>query len=313
MLKEPLVSILMPAYNAEAFVGRAIESVLNQTCSNWELLVLDDASTDSTAVIVNSFQDQRIKVYSNGENQGYLLSCNQLFEKANGEFVTFLDADDTSTTNRITDCLSAFERSPSLDFVTTNHVRVDKVDALISSHKVVVDYTKYASDPSYYPTICCATIFLRKALLSKVGGYHPFFKNLGGEDYHWLFRLSLVGDGAHLSQQLYKYRQHASQTHMRNNNPLRYFAEDIDSEIRQSVLNNCDALLNPELLLEKWNVFLSNHQAELHLRKASEALNSNEKARFKQELTMAVSAWPTSLRIVKKAIYLLYSFVARNT
>lgn len=312
MSELPLVSILMPAFNAANFIAEAIESILRQDYSNWELLILNDASTDSTQSIIASFTDQRIKVFQHESNKGYLLSCNELFEKVEGEFVTFLDADDICSEDRLSCCLAAFDSDPELGFLTTDHSRINQDGKLISEQTVLVDYAKYASDPSYYPTICCATIFIRKQLLEKVGGYHPFFDGIGGEDYHWLFRLSLNGKGKHLNTSTYQYRKHQAQIHLKNTDPLKYFVKDIDQEIRTCLLGGTDLLNKPDELKEKYRKQIASNPSELHLRKAAEALNHSESARFKAEIKNAVASNPLSLYTWRKAAYLTYSHLARN-
>jgi glycosyltransferase involved in cell wall biosynthesis len=311
MTSEALVSILMPAHNAEKFIAAAIESVLHQDHSNWELLILDDASADSTSTIIQSFEDDRIKLYRHKKNLGYLLSCNELFEKAEGDFITFLDADDTCKPNRISSCLSPFESDSELDFLTTDHTRTDESGKTISENRMEIDYDRYASEPTYYPTICCATIFLRKELQKKVGGYAPFFKEIGGEDYHWLFRLSRAGKGKHHQESLYNYRQHSCQTHIRNQNPLKYFVSDIDQDIRVELIKGNDLLLNPAIFEQKWQSKLEKLLPELNFRKASEALNQNKNRQFVSFWLKGLLANPTSIKNVKQGIYLAYSLLAR--
>lgn len=311
MTNNPLVSILMPAYNAEKFITEAIESILKQDYSNWELLVLDDASTDSTPRIIRTFQDKRIRTFSHQENIGYLLSCNELFEKVEGEFITFLDADDTCKPNRISSCLSVFESDSELDFLTTDHIRTDESGKTISENRMEIDYDRYASEPTYYPTICCATIFLRKELQKKVGGYDPFFKKIGGEDYQWLFRLSRAGKGKHLSGCFYNYRQHDNQTHAKNQNPLKYFAQDIDQEIRAQLIIGSDPLLDVDSLIAKWTQKIRKERSELRFRKAAEALNQHRWGQFVSFLIRGLFSFPPKLNNVSRAAYLTYSFVAR--
>lgn len=93
---KPLVSIIMPCYNAEQFVAESIDSVLAQTYQNWELVVTDDNSSDSTPEIVQDYckKDQRIKLYQPGIHQGIAKTRNHSLSKANGRFVAFLDNDD---------------------------------------------------------------------------------------------------------------------------------------------------------------------------------------------------------------------------
>lgn len=90
------VSIITPAYNAERFIGEAIESVLAQTYSNWEMIIVDDCSTDQTVKLVKSYQaqDQRIKVIELEENSGSAVARNTAMDHATGKYLAFLDSDD---------------------------------------------------------------------------------------------------------------------------------------------------------------------------------------------------------------------------
>lgn len=90
-----MISIIMPAYNAEKYICQAIESVLAQTYENWELLIIDDNSTDATAKIVESYlDDKRIKFFTNKVNLGPAKTRNIGLDNAIGNYITFLDADD---------------------------------------------------------------------------------------------------------------------------------------------------------------------------------------------------------------------------
>lgn len=91
-----LVSVIMPAYNSEAFISEAIQSVIDQTYPNWELLVIDDASSDSTLKIIQKYSetDNRIRIFNNSVNKGTCQTRNKGTEGATGDFIAFLDADD---------------------------------------------------------------------------------------------------------------------------------------------------------------------------------------------------------------------------
>lgn len=80
-----LVSIIMPSWNTERFIAESIQSVINQTYTNWELLIVDDCSTDNTDEIVASFHDERIKYYHNEKNSGAALTRNKAMREASGE------------------------------------------------------------------------------------------------------------------------------------------------------------------------------------------------------------------------------------
>ena len=90
------VSIIVPMYNAEKFIGKTIESVLSQTYENWEMLIMNDVSTDNSLAVVNKFakKDARIKVVNTEKNMGVVKGRNHLIDLANGKYIAFLDADD---------------------------------------------------------------------------------------------------------------------------------------------------------------------------------------------------------------------------
>ena len=94
MYEKGLVSIVMPSYNTGKFIAESIESVLNQTYKKWELIIVDDCSSDNTDVIVKSFNDERIKYYKQEKNVGAAYCRNYALSLANGEWAAFLDSDD---------------------------------------------------------------------------------------------------------------------------------------------------------------------------------------------------------------------------
>ena len=89
-----LVSIIMPSWNTERFIAETIQSILDQTYTNWELLIVDDCSTDRTDDIIASFKDERIKFFHNEKNCGAALTRNKALREAHGEWIAFLDSDD---------------------------------------------------------------------------------------------------------------------------------------------------------------------------------------------------------------------------
>ncbi|MFI3939873.1 glycosyltransferase family 2 protein [Vagococcus fluvialis] len=100
-MKEPLVSIIMPAFNAEKNIIEAINSVQNQTYKNWELIICEDNSTDKTKEILKNIDSSNIKVDFNDINRGVTYSRNKALSKAQGDFIAFLDADDYWMPNKL--------------------------------------------------------------------------------------------------------------------------------------------------------------------------------------------------------------------
>ncbi|MGE4545476.1 MAG: glycosyltransferase [Pedobacter sp.] len=111
MTTAPRCSVIMPAYNVEDFIGEAIESVLRQTVSDWELIVVDDGSTDGTAMIVKRYQDARIR-YIYQENAGQSAAQNRGINEIRGAYVSFLDSDDRLQPTAIERLSKALDSAP---------------------------------------------------------------------------------------------------------------------------------------------------------------------------------------------------------
>ena len=117
--KRPIVSIIMAAYNAEKYIVEAIESVLFQTYSNWELIITDDFSNDETSKIIDEYKkkDNRIKSIRLDKNSGQAIARNKAIEKSLGKYLAILDADDIALPNRLITQVEFLESNKDIDFV----------------------------------------------------------------------------------------------------------------------------------------------------------------------------------------------------
>jgi glycosyltransferase involved in cell wall biosynthesis len=113
---ESLVSVIMPAYNAGQYLQEAIQSIIDQTHKNWELLIINDGSNDNTEEIILSYQDTRIN-YFKQSNKGVSTARNVGLANVHGEFVCFLDADDVWPPNSLKDRIDVFKANQNVDFV----------------------------------------------------------------------------------------------------------------------------------------------------------------------------------------------------
>lgn len=121
----PEVSIIMPAYNAERYIREAIDSVLTQTLADWELLVVDDGSTDRTPVILREIRDARVRILHQ-ENQGPATARNTGLEAATRKYVAFLDADDLYLPSALADLTSYLDTHPEFDVVYSDGIMCDQ-------------------------------------------------------------------------------------------------------------------------------------------------------------------------------------------
>jgi glycosyltransferase involved in cell wall biosynthesis len=119
-----LASIMMPAYNAEQFIARAVESAISQTYGNWEMIVVDDGSTDSTAEILVRYSDRRIKVFHQ-PNGGEACARNTALDYVHGEYLAFLDADDVFLTQHLQATIAYLNDHPEYDGVYTDGEYID--------------------------------------------------------------------------------------------------------------------------------------------------------------------------------------------
>lgn len=147
MYKENLVSIITPNYNCGRFIVQTIESVLAQTYTNWEMLIVDDCSTDNSVQIALSYaeKDQRIKVIRNETNSGAAISRNKAIELAQGEFIAFLDSDDLWLPDKLEKQIE-FMRQNNCDFCYCRYDLIDENSAFLG--KIVrvpkkLSYKKY--------------------------------------------------------------------------------------------------------------------------------------------------------------------------
>lgn len=121
-----LVSVIMPSYNTARFIGQTIKSVLAQTYTNWELIIVDDCSTDNTDKVVSSFlSDNRIRYYKNKVNSGAAVSRNRALREANGRWIAFLDSDDLWVSEKLEKQIN-FMKKNDYHFSYTNYVEIDE-------------------------------------------------------------------------------------------------------------------------------------------------------------------------------------------
>jgi glycosyltransferase involved in cell wall biosynthesis len=205
--ENPLVSIIMPAYNCEHFIRKAIDSVLAQEYGNFELLIADDASTDGTKALIDSIEDKRIKTFHNSFNQGYLKTCNKLFNVCSGDLIAFQDADDVSAKDRLKKQVEFLRDNNDVALCGTNLTMIDEeghekwCTTYPTAHETIVEGMKNG----YFGAIPNSFVFERK-VLEDIGGYNVFFDRIGVEDYYWTWCISQKYKIANLNYAGYYYR-----------------------------------------------------------------------------------------------------------
>ena len=191
--KQPRVSVLMPVYNAEAFVGRAIDSVRAQTLEDWELVVVDDGSSDASASVIAArcAIDSRIQLHRQA-NRGIGGAMNQALALARAPWVAILDSDDLMYPARLARQLSFLESHPEITAVGSQFHTIDLNDTITGLDRHPVDSTDATEFMYGYFSLHHPTITARRSALLEVGGYREAPRR-GCPDYRIFMELVLAG------------------------------------------------------------------------------------------------------------------------
>ena len=188
---QPLVSVVMPAYNAERYIGEAISSVLSQTYKNWELLILDDCSSDRTGEIAELFEkaDPRIHLFRNSQNLGAARTRNRGLDLARGEWIALLDCDDVWHEEKLEKQLVIAGHSGA-DIIYCSYAMISESGVHLSDFLVPVatDYEAMLRKS----VLSCSTVLLRRLALSG----HRFSQAYYHEDYVFWLELLKAGYSA---------------------------------------------------------------------------------------------------------------------
>ncbi len=164
----PKVSVLMPVYNGALFLRSAIESILNQSFVDLELLIIDDGSTDSSADIIHSFDDLRIRYIKNEENLGIVKSLNKGLTLARGIYIARMDADDISLPQRLQRQVDFLDANPETGICGSNAITIDSE----GNRQRLWFYAEKPENVLISRTFVCPflhpTIMARKEILTKV-------------------------------------------------------------------------------------------------------------------------------------------------
>lgn len=224
------VSIVMCAYNVAAYIDRAIQSVLHQTYTDWELIISDDKSTDETIAIVEKYlSDNRIKLYRHNSNVGYVANKNRAFSYATGALLTQLDADDTSTPDRIALQVAVFQNHPDIKICGSNYTIIDTEDRILESKSYNKDFlvTELALEyPFWYPGL-----MFRRELITEFGNFSEYFNGIYGDDHFWAMRVNTRYPIYFIKKALYGYRINPHSLTNVLDKPRKLIAQDIIKEL----------------------------------------------------------------------------------
>ena len=223
-MQQILISIIIPAYNHQNFIGAAIESALQQSYKNFELIIIDDHSSDQTVKVITQYDDPRLKFSEHATNMGASDTINEGIQKARGDFVTILNSDDIFLPNRLERLLEIAEQE-SAEFIATdvelidknglvirdkNHWWIEWVDGLRSLYSSSGDIVQALLAGNFL--ISTSNFFIKREVFSRIGLFNNYRYT---SDYEFILRY--LADSQHhifylFNEKLLKYRLHDHNT-----------------------------------------------------------------------------------------------------
>lgn len=214
-MANPRVSVVMPTYNYGRFIGEAIDGFLNQTFSDFELIIVDDGSTDHTQEVIAAYEDARIRLIVREENSGSAVwARNDGMAVARGDYIAVADADDVSVPKRLASQVRFLDRHDDVDFVGGGLLPVDEQGVTMGYpvYKPVFRKRpeKYRLRMLHGKTVFVhSSLLFRQIVLKKMGGYH--FYTSGG-DTEFILRATRYFGFCNVRQVLIHCRQHVHST-----------------------------------------------------------------------------------------------------
>jgi glycosyltransferase involved in cell wall biosynthesis len=235
----PNISVIMSVFNGERYIARALMSILSQTYADFELILIDDGSTDSTAQIVSQVKDIRLKFHRQ-ENRGLTKTLNKALSLAKGRWIARHDADDFSICTRFMEQVDFLDKNPSVGLLGTSCFIQPEKHGIINE---VYDYPELHEEilrafPVYNPFVH-GSVMVRRDLLEAHGGYNESYRYV--QDYELWSRILPTTQSHNLSSPLYVRSIHSEASQMSVDK------EPIFNEIKSAYLKKSDCIpqVNP--------------------------------------------------------------------
>ncbi|MBS1588425.1 MAG: glycosyltransferase family 2 protein [Bacteroidetes bacterium] len=303
------VSIIMCAYNVSEFIDRAIQSILAQTHQQWELIICDDASTDDTVSKIKPYlTDNRIHLYVQPQNIGYLKNKNHAFTLYTGDLFTQLDADDTCPPNRLEKQVEIFLKHPEIKICGSNFQQIDLNDRPLESIAYKEDFiiSKIQDNyPFWFPGL-----MFRPELIREFGLFSEYFTGIFGDDNYWTVRVNRKYPIYFIKDVLYNYRINPNSLTNVFNNPRKLIVMEIVQKLIDQQRNTGTDWLeqNQEQEMRSFEQQLLNNKklmAEKYRLWCAKAIDKNDLKQAKSLLDLSFNLQRTNPATLKTAFYYL--------
>lgn len=199
----PKLSVLLPVYNAADYLKQAVDSLLAQTFTDFEIIAIDDGSTDDSLKVLKSYDDPRLKITSR-QNKRLIATLNEALGLARGEYVARMDADDESLPRRFERQVEFLNSHPNVVLVGSDFDVIDEQNRLIEVQSVMTADADIRRELFVKNAFGHGTIMARRAAIEKAGGFRADYLHV--EDYDLWRRMLELGGAANLPESLYRWR-----------------------------------------------------------------------------------------------------------
>jgi glycosyltransferase involved in cell wall biosynthesis len=211
----PRISVIISTYNGERHLDDAVTSILQQTFADFELIIVNDGSTDKTTAILNHYSDPRIKLLTNVSNQGIAASQNRAIEAASGEYIALMDHDDVALPQRLEKQVEFLDANDDVAMVGSSCICIDDEDRQTSiehcpTEQIVLKWDPVLRGCPFFHT----SLMIKRDALRDVGSYSGNYQYAG--DYELISKLAGNFKVANLSEPLVKWRLHDNSASRRN-------------------------------------------------------------------------------------------------
>lgn len=210
-MKHVSITVLMAVRNGERFLRQAIDSILAQSRADFEFIVVDDASGDTTPDILGSYADPRLRVIRLARSHGLAAALNAGIDQAGGNWIARMDADDIAEPERLAVQTAALAQSPDIVLVGSAFTIIDEDGTLCGEQQVTTDNPALQANLLEQNPFCHPSVMIRTDALRDIGGY----RSIGGmfaQDYDLWLRLAECGEVINVPMPLLRYRIHPTQT-----------------------------------------------------------------------------------------------------
>lgn len=202
-MTSPKISVVMSVYNDEQYIAEAIQSILSQTFTDFEFIIINDGSTDRTEAILASFRDDRIRLYSQ-ENRGLTFSLNRGLSLVRGDYIARMDGDDVSMPERFARQVAFLDENPKIGLVGTFAYRIDTRSRRVNLYRYPTESAEIRDCLWSDCPFCHTSVMFRRTCIEKVGGYR---ERIGpAEDLDLWFRITEYFDAANIPEALHAFR-----------------------------------------------------------------------------------------------------------